>query len=323
MMKERLSLAVALFAVLAGMIFADGPKVPAVAFTLERSRGNPGPIAFALAPESRESMSPGAMSGAYQEYDTNTVIGLYAFSSNTTGENNTAAGYYALHYNTEGHDNVAAGKAALINNTEGFSNSAIGVNTLAQNASGSWNTAIGISALNRNTTGSFNTAVGTQAGADCQGSWNIYLGADTGGTPETDNNTIRIGMPFTGSPALGQNRTFIAGIVQNPFTLADTEVPKVVGVLSTGQLGTVPAELLPPGPQGPQGDTGATGPAGPAGPAGPRGPAGPGPVPGSIIMLPTSIAPPAGYVLLGTTSYMMRLPSGRMTLLNLSIYQKT
>ncbi len=81
----------------------------------------------------------------------------------------------------------------------------------------------------------------------------------------------------------------------------------------------------PPGPPGPQGPVGATGPAGPQGPAGPRGvagspgatgpagptgPAGEGLVRGALVLLPVGATAPAGYTLLGTTSFQLKKPDG-------------
>lgn len=60
----------------------------------------------------------------------------------------------------------------------------------------------------------------------------------------------------------------------------------------------------PPGPQGvpgPQGAPGAQGPIGLTGPKGAQGPAGPGFVSGSVVTLPATQAPPAGYKLLGAS----------------------
>jgi hypothetical protein len=58
----------------------------------------------------------------------------------------------------------------------------------------------------------------------------------------------------------------------------------------------------PPGPAGPAGPVGATGAAGATGPAGPKGDKGdPGSaIPGSLLLMPTGVTPPAGYVRIGS-----------------------
>jgi hypothetical protein len=302
-MKRTLILAVGFFLGSAGLMFSGEPKAPAVAFTLAAT-GDSGPIPFTLALGPTESRSSGVMSAAYLEYGTNTAIGLYALSSNM-GEDNTATGCYALYYNTDGHDNVANGKAALINNIGGYANTAIGVNTLVQNTTGNWNTALGISALNQNT-GSQNTAVGTQAGESCkEGNYNIYLGALVSGTA-SDTNTIRIGMPYISMPGMGQNQTFIAGIVET--TLDANMTPAVVGITGEGRLGKFPTEMLPP-----KGDPGSPG---------PQGPAGEGLVSGSLLFL-RSGTPPTGYVLLGTTNFSVTASvSKKPAVITVNVYQK-
>ncbi|HEX6163507.1 MAG TPA: choice-of-anchor L domain-containing protein [Vicinamibacterales bacterium] len=102
----------------------------------------------------------------------------------------------------------------------------------------------------------------------------------------------------------------------------------------TGPAGAdgAPGATGPTGPQGPagatgpQGPIGATGPAGATGPQGPLGPAGAtgatGPagsnaaaVPGSLLYLPAGVAPPPGYVFVGSFQQSLRpnvaLPNGR------------
>ena len=100
---------------------------------------------------------------------------------------------------------------------------------------------------------------------------------------------------------------------------------------------TLPGEVVvgPTGPMGPMGPTGPTGPAGPEGPMGATGPTGPqgptGPagatgatgaagsdaaaVAGSLLYLPAGVAPPAGYVFVGSFQQSLRpnvaLPNGR------------
>jgi hypothetical protein len=115
-----------------------------------------------------------------------------------------------------------------------------------------------------------------------------------------DQRVIRIGTP-------GVHRTtWIAGIADSNLTAGS-----VVGVAGDGQRGVLPSSLLPEGPEGP------------AGPAGPQGPAGVGLVPGSLLFLPPTIAPPEGYALLGRTDLELTAVGGhRPTKLKVHVYQK-
>ena len=86
-----------------------------------------------------------------------------------------------------------------------------------------------------NSTGHRNTALGFNAGLNAtNGSDNLFLGAEVQGTA-ADTNTIRIGVPFDG--ALGQNKTFIAGIYGTQLTGAATPV----FIDANGQLGILQA----------------------------------------------------------------------------------
>ena len=127
----------------------------------------------------------------------NTVVGLGALSSNTTGLQNTIVGYqsgstatgsyftavgylagfkttdssygnsfigrYAGYNNTTGGNNTVCGGSGLTTNTTGSYNTALGVETLYSNTTGANNTAVGFDSLYNNTTASNNVAVGYQA----------------------------------------------------------------------------------------------------------------------------------------------------------------
>jgi len=103
---------------------------------------------------------PSGLSGNPQG---NTVLGINASSSATTGFKNTALGY-----------------EALSGNTTGSYNTAVGNNSLSAASTTSYNTAIGHSA-GRLTTGTLNTFLGEQAGeAVTVGQDNVFLGALAG-----------------------------------------------------------------------------------------------------------------------------------------------
>jgi hypothetical protein len=138
-----------------------------------------------------------------------------ALALSTTGTSNVAVGMEALYLNTGGNDNTATGHQAVYRNTA------------------SSNTAYGKGALYSTTTGGSNVAVGDRAGLNATtGSYNVFLGAGVYGTA-ADTNTIRLGVPYTGSS--GQNQTFIAGIYGTELT----GVAHAVYVNANGQLGTV------------------------------------------------------------------------------------
>ena len=65
----------------------------------------------------------------------NTVVGMNALESNTTGYSNTAIGYKTLKDNSTGSENTGLGRSALYENTTGKNNVAIGDNALHDNTS--------------------------------------------------------------------------------------------------------------------------------------------------------------------------------------------
>lgn len=284
------------------------------------------PFRTALGYEALKNNTPGADNYGLN----NTAVGYQALTKNTTGYFNTANGHHALQNNLTGNNNTAIGNAGLLYNNYGSENTAVGGQTLEYN-DGSQNTAVGFSALITGThqgctaigadalfrhAGNKNTALGYRAGSsvftdlDIVGNFNLFLGADVVGLID-DTNTIRIGLPYNASvnPPEGQNRTFIAGIVETPLTA--NAGPAVVGITSEGRLGTFPSELLPVGPQGSQGIQG------------PPGPAGEGLVSGSLLFLLPGIAPPAGYTFMGSSMIVLTVPgSRRLTTLTINVYRK-
>ena len=143
---------------------------------------------------------------------TNTVMGVSAMLSNTTGANNSSFGYQSLKDNTIGGHNTALGYIALYKNIEGYSN-----------------TGLGSFALYGNTTGSGNTAIGTSAGTNLRtGSNNTYLGSFSNNTGVGDitnataigynalvnySNTIQLGN--TSVTNVNTSGAFTAGSIQN------------------------------------------------------------------------------------------------------------
>ena len=257
------------------------------------------------------AIGAGALRIAYDGADYSTAIGYGSLGGNR-GPYNTAVGALAGVSYDWGQDNTVMGYRALSRAGRDY--------TMPSDC----NTAIGSLAL-ENLTGMsyeygdgptrYNTALGYKAGSSViRGEFNIFVGANQSGMA-TDTNTIRIGLPYgtsVNSPPygpVGQNRTFIAGIVESP--LASGDGPSVVGITSEGRLGTMSTDLLPEGPQGPQGIPG------------PQGTAGEGLVPGSLLYLVAGFAPPAGYALLGTTELgLVDLVARKAIRLKINVYQK-
>ena len=314
-MKKWLVLAMGFAVISAGSLVAKEAKAQPYAFTLANSGGGPSnvspAISFTLA-----AVTTGSGSSAYGEgcETQNTWFGCNAFYNNVTGDWNTAIGYMALHLNTTGGSNTAVGRWALRDNLYGNNNTAVGDGALVNiGIVGTYNTAVGNDALahttgNGNTaighgafngmgwTGDYNTALGSWTGchSDCPGGefrYSIFLGANVAAQPG-DSYTIRIGSPYNSSvdPPEGQNRTFIAGIVETQLT-SEAE-PNLVGITSEGRLGTFSSGLLPAGP------------------------------PGSLLFLRSGYSPPAGYAFIGTTDIVLMQPNKKGTKITVYVYQK-
>jgi hypothetical protein len=168
----------------------------------------------------------------------NTAVGLYALRGNVAGWDNTATGIQALDANSSGSGNTASGSLALASNTTGSANTAQGQYSLRINTVGHGNTASGHSALSNTTTGNYNIAFGHFAGSNAGGSHNVYLGAFVQGLA-SDAHTMRLGLPFDSASAVGQNRTFIAGVRGTTISGGES-----VFIDAAGQLGSGPP--LPP-----------------------------------------------------------------------------
>lgn len=153
----------------------------------------------------------------------NAYIGCGAVGLGTsTGFGNIAYGSNTLFSNTSGGLNSAIGFSCLFNNTTGGLNTALGALSLNSTNTGGGNTAIGGRSLYSNTTGSDNIAIGNSAGDFCDGSNNVFIGAESGantGAYSADNNVFigyRAGFFETNSDKL-----YIAN--------SDTTTPLVYG----------------------------------------------------------------------------------------------
>jgi hypothetical protein len=124
----------------------------------------------------------------------NTVLGLGALGSNTTGSSNVVMGQQALSNNTTGANNVVQGFQSFATNTTGTNNVSTGYQAGFSNTTGAANVAIGSGALQLNTTASNNTAVGYQAGySNTTGSPNTFIGYQAGYSNQTGLANTAVG----------------------------------------------------------------------------------------------------------------------------------
>ena len=109
----------------------------------------------------------------------NTFIGFRAGEEITTSVNNIAIGWQSLDRATTGsNNNTAIGQNTLGTLTTGSSNVAIGNGAFWVATSVNNSVAIGLNALSNSTASTDNVAVGKSAGANVDGSSNVFLGVD-------------------------------------------------------------------------------------------------------------------------------------------------
>jgi len=123
----------------------------------------------------------------------NVLIGVDAGKEIASSEYNVAIGYGALMTNDGGYSNVAIGRQALKLNDGGTENVAVGSWAMTDNDSGERNTAVGRNAIRKNTSGDYNTGLGYKSLYYAEGSHNIGIGIDAGGTITTGSNNVVIG----------------------------------------------------------------------------------------------------------------------------------
>lgn len=139
----------------------------------------------------------------------NIAFGTETLYSTTTGSNNSAFGYNAMRYNTTGSNNIAFGYSALISNRTRSDNLAIG------DYAGYY---FGETATAGNLYGN-NTFVGYQAGQYNNGSYNVFIGNDSGQGEYNSGNyslnsasyNVGIGYATLSGITTGCNNTVIGG----------------------------------------------------------------------------------------------------------------
>jgi hypothetical protein len=169
----------------------------------------------------------GSQAGFYAlSGDHNMAMGQYALYDNWGGDYNTAIGTASMQCNTTGSNNAALGYRSMMNNTTGNDNFAVGECALQSNVNGIGNTALGQNALGNSVTGNYSVAIGSNAGAyqanGCTtlsaASDSIYIGRNTKGKDNNDNNSIVIGY---NACSCGQNTVKIGN---NSVTAACVQV---------------------------------------------------------------------------------------------------
>jgi len=143
----------------------------------------------------------------------NIAIGSSALTTLTTANGNIAIGLWALRVCDTGTENIAIGFGAN-QQTTGDYNSSFGSQALTSTTTGGYNCGFGNLALGSNNTGSKNVALGFEAGRyHDDGSTllatpenSVYIGAESKGKDNSDDNSIVIGYQALGE---GANKTVI------------------------------------------------------------------------------------------------------------------
>ena len=161
------------------------------------------------------------------------VNGVWLWRGQGTVLTNTAVGQYALTFNTTGANNTVVGQNGLLTNRAGSNNSGFGTDVLINNVSGNNSTAMGYGALASNT-GSDSTAVGAYAGVAAIGGGNVMLG-QSAGRYETGGNSFYID---------NQDRTNTSGdkagaLLYGTFNATPSSQTLVVNAKLTATHGTV------------------------------------------------------------------------------------
>jgi hypothetical protein len=158
---------------------------------------------------------------------TNSVFGIEALSTNSTGLANTAIGYQALKvFNVASNGgNTAIGYWSMLQNATGTANTMVGAESGRYQSSGSNQTAIGYRALWA-ATGNNNIAIGYQSAIDLTtGANNIIISGQTTGVTTGSNNTL-IGAV-----------TGLSSSLSNTIILADGQGNQRLYINSSGNVG--------------------------------------------------------------------------------------
>lgn len=166
----------------------------------------------------------------------NTAVGFRALYSNTadidgSGNQNVAIGAWALE-NAHSRGNTAVGTESLRQLTSGEENTALGEHGLENLGDGSNNTAIGYAALIEiDSSANDNVAVGSKAGFESKGSFNVYLGTNTGTDTYQGNYNTLLGNDSQTSDTVAQNQIVVGasarGKGDNTALIGDEQITDV------------------------------------------------------------------------------------------------
>jgi len=285
----------------------------------------------------------------------NTANGAITLSFNTTGNYNTANGENALNSNTTGNFNTAYGVDALSSNTTGELNIAVGLGVGLNLTTGNNN--IDIGNYNRamlrssDVQGESNTIrighpnvhtatfISGINGVTITGNPNPVVVDADGHLGTADISTLRgpagpagpQGSPGPQGPtgpqgSLGpQGGQGPQGAVGPAGPVGETGPQGATGAVGPiGQTGATGAigPIGPAGAQGLQGFPGPQGSPGPIGATGPQGLAGEGLVSGAYLQLAVGTPPPAGFIMVGTTTISYRDTNNRNTSVTVNLFRK-
>jgi hypothetical protein len=180
-------------------------------------------------------LGPGAVA-------TNTVVGVQAAYTNSTGSDNTIVGYQAAFFNASGVSLTAVGTQAGLNTTGNY-NTFIGTYAGLTNTSGSNNTFVG-QASGYLTTGGYNTFVGQGAGYTTNsGVQNSFFGYLSGYSVTTGSKNVILGS-YSGSTAP------ISGTGSNWIVLSDGDgtVRQAIDSAGNSQILTGASVVYAPAP---------------------------------------------------------------------------
>lgn len=132
----------------------------------------------------------------------NTFIGVQAGSYTTTGTANAFVGFGAGDDNETGEFNVFLGAFAGDSNTTGNYNTFVGASAGRLSGSAGSNTFVGYEAGRENSVGQYNTYLGRGAGfSNTRGSYNVFLGY-MAGSDERSSNRLHICSDSQGYPLI-------------------------------------------------------------------------------------------------------------------------
>ena len=163
---------------------------------------------------------------------TNTVVGMNAGLSNTTGNNNSFVGMNAGLFNTTGNNNSFVGVNAGYSNTTGNNNSFVGMNAGLFNTTGIQNSFVGVNAGRYTSDGVTDLTISNNS---------CFFGMNTKGTQNATNENV-FGFNATGNGSntvtIGDfniTNTYLRGVISTNSTTPSTSPTTGASVIPGGQ----------------------------------------------------------------------------------------